>query len=53
MDDDSDDVDMASVRTPLSERLRLESISVFYSKSIYPTSLGLYYDDDWFKVMVL
>lgn len=41
-EDDSDDVDRASSRTPLSERLRLESISVFYSKSLYPTSLGLY-----------
>lgn len=38
--------DSRSYRTPLSERMMLESISVLYSKSFYPTSLGLHLEED-------
>lgn len=44
-DEDSENMDKKSIRT-LSDRLKLESISVFYSKTMYPTSLGIYNDDD-------
>lgn len=31
-----------SFKTPVSERIRLESTSVLYSKSLYPLSLGIH-----------
>lgn len=34
-----------SFKTPVSERIRLESTSVFYSKSVYPISLGIHDDE--------
>jgi hypothetical protein len=43
--DDDDDADKRSLRA-ISERLKLESISVLYSKSFYPTSLGIFAEDE-------
>jgi hypothetical protein len=42
---DSSDEDKQSYRTPVSERLKLESMSVFYSKHIFPVSLGRVQDE--------
>jgi len=39
--------DMKSFKTPVSDRIRLESTSVLYSKSVYPLSLGIH-DEYWF-----
>lgn len=44
---DSDNIDKTSIRT-LSERLRLGSMSALYSKTLYPTSLGIL--DDWIYI---
>lgn len=43
--EDDDDADKRSLRA-MSERLKLESISVLYSKSFYPTSLGIFAEDE-------
>lgn len=34
-----------SLKTPVSDRIRLESTSVLYSKSMYPLSLGVRDDE--------
>lgn len=34
-----------SFKTPVSDRIRLESTSVLYSKSMYPLSLGIHDED--------
>lgn len=46
-DDDSDGYghERQSFKTPVSDRIRLESTSVFYSKSVYPLSLGIHDDE--------
>ena len=44
--DDDSEADKRSIRS-LSDRLKMESISVFYSKTMYPTSLGMIIDDDF------
>jgi hypothetical protein len=44
-DREDDDDDNRSFKTPVSERLKLESMSIFYSKSVYPTSLGIRDDE--------
>ena len=43
--EDDEDADKRSLRS-VSERLKLESISVLYSKSFYPTSLGILADEE-------
>ena len=34
-----------SFKTPVSDRIKLESTSVLYSKSVYPLSLGIHEED--------
>ena len=47
-DDEDDDMYMdygnenMSLKTPVSDRIKLESTSVLYSKSMYPLSLGIH-----------
>jgi hypothetical protein len=45
-DSEEDDMDREDYKTPASEKLKLESMSVFYSKGLYPTSLGLVQSDN-------
>jgi hypothetical protein len=46
-DDEKSEVsDRRSIKS-LSDRLKLESMSVFYSKTMYPISLGLIADDEY------
>lgn len=40
--------DKLSFKTPVSDRIRLESTSVLYSKSFYPLSLGIH-EDEWYQ----
>lgn len=42
--ENSDEAEQRSIRT-LSDRLKMDSISVFFSKSLVPTSLGIINDD--------
>lgn len=45
-DDDYEEEDeYENYKTPISEKLKLESMSVFYSKGLYPTSLGMVQGD--------
>ncbi|CDW89605.1 major facilitator superfamily protein [Stylonychia lemnae] len=46
--EDSDDeygTEKRSFKTPVSDRIKLESTSVLYSKSVYPLSLGIHEED--------
>jgi hypothetical protein len=46
-DDEKSEVsDRRSIKS-LSDRLKLESMSAFYSKTMYPISLGLIADDEY------
>lgn len=38
---DDENEEQMKYKTPASEKLKLESMSVFYSKGLYPTSLGM------------
>jgi hypothetical protein len=40
------EMERMSFKTPVSERLKLESMSVFYSKGLYPISLGMIHEQD-------
>lgn len=54
-DDERYGEDTNSLKTPVSERLKQESMSIFYSKTMYPTSLGIIQDEDnemdWYLII--
>lgn len=43
-EENSEEAEQRSIRT-LSDRLKMESITVFLSKSLFPTSLGIINND--------
>ena len=45
-DEGHEDVGRSSYKTPTSERFKLGSMSVFYSKGVFPTSLGMINSDN-------